>query len=375
MVNFLLASVMPKTRDAYLNDWKKWEGFLGSICLTNAASPFLTDVATSSQSETILQFIMYLYDLGLRGKQVTRCVSSIKQMFVFNLCSVEAFDSPIVRQGCKASVHSVSERRVQARLVQDRSIIPISVEFIRVMRNLYWKDVWATKDDYDRKAVYLAAALCYDTGARISSFCLREYKGPDHCVRCNQVVFVSVDRVKYHAGEPFRNAMKLLPPDQRVMECVEIQFLTQKECIKSGMIVARDPCMIMRRTADEIQFINDLTIWALLNGASDDDEITSRRFHGRKKTVTRAEVAAAIKSVASSLGLDPSRVSTSSLRKGYATSALNNGVSRDLTSSRGGWNPSSSVLDDHYAVNMNVAGGLSLSPAGYGLEDMIQLSK
>ena len=129
----------------------------------------------------------------------------------------------------------------------------------------------------------------------------------------------------------------------------------------------------MKRSSDEEQFLYDLFQWCIFSGVMGSDEVTTRYFQGSRRVTTQKDVRTALKSLGTLCGLEPCKLSTSSLRKGFATTAISSGVSRDQTCSRGGWKKSSSCIDQHYAVNVNASGGLSLGAQGFNISDMRRL--
>lgn len=73
--------------------------------------------------------------------------------------------------------------------------------------------------------------------------------------------------------------------------------------------------------------------------------LTDRPIDGR-------DVARAVKRIAAKGGLDPERFSAHSLRRGFATSAINKGVRRSLVREHGGWK-TDAMLDRYTRVDQS----------------------
>lgn len=365
-MSFLASSVHVKTRKAYERQWKKWVDYLGA-----SENPFLDDVVESDKISVLVMFLKTLYDRNLRGKGVTSILTGVRQWFVFNHRDTQFFNSRIVEQAEKATRYSVLETRIAAQLAEQNAMIPISLEFLLRMREVYWSRTPVSKEEFDHAGVYIAIMLCYDSGSRIGSFTLRDGPdGSDHCVRGDQVIFTTSTGHRYSAGNAFREAVRKGSVSMHQIESVDVHIYTQKDCIKSGVVVVREPCRLLRRSIQEAQFLEDLCCWCIFSGVLESDEIVTRYFRNLRKVITRKEVNQALKDMATKLDLPPSRISSCSLRKGFATSAISSGLTREQACARGGWKPSSQAIDDYYAVNINTSGGVFLGTSAYTLRDM-----
>ena len=62
------------------------------------------------------------------------------------------------------------------------------------MRTKYWEERNWTVPDIDKRAIWLAVALGFDSGPRIGNITEKDGKnGPDHCIRAKHCLFLVAD--------------------------------------------------------------------------------------------------------------------------------------------------------------------------------------
>ena len=121
------------------------------------------------------------------------------------------------------------------------------------------------------------------------------------------------------------------------------------------------PKTLSRRSVSEGMVLNDLLLWFMNSQVQEDDELLTRySSSGSRKVVIRKDVRAAIKEAVSSIGLPAKNFSTKSLRSGFGTHAVANGMDISHMKVRGGWVKDSDVPDKYYVTNMNSKGALAL---------------
>ena len=116
-----------------------------------------------------------------------------------------------------------------------------------------------------------------------------------------------------------------------------------------------EPKYIGRRSTAECTLLDDLVSWCVQSGTLDEDELLTRYAGRDRRSITRKDVATALKAGAEAIGEDPSRFSTKSLRGGFSTAALEAHIPDEEINLRGGWTLGSKVPRDFYASQ----GGLS----------------
>lgn len=91
--------------------------------------------------------------------------------------------------------------------------------------------------------------------------------------------------------------------------------------------VVRHPKHLARRSTIDNTVLNYLIQWMLHYGVQCDDELLSRySAAGRKKTVIRKDVKTAIKSTVAEMGLPSENFSNKSLRSGFCSHVIANGM-------------------------------------------------
>jgi hypothetical protein len=115
---------------------------------------------------------------------------------------ITAFDSQLVQQGRQASRPNNEEKKVAARSKEKTALLPMALSGILRLRELYYSE-GLDAESLVRRGVYLAAAVCFDTGCRISNVTHKaNSKANDHCLRGNEVV-LRCGQVKLRAGSAF----------------------------------------------------------------------------------------------------------------------------------------------------------------------------
>lgn len=147
---------------------------------------------------------------------------------------------------------------------------------------------------------------------------------------------------------------------------VDLYYLSSKTSGKVKSVV-RHPKHMARRSAIEEIVLNDLLQWMLHSGVKCDDELLSRYCSkDRKKTVIRKDVRNAIKDTELQMGLPPANFPNKSLRSGFSSHVIANGIGNDEMKRGGGWTVSSQVPNNHYTHQMRDRGALALATSETG---------
>ena len=102
--------------------------------------------------------------------------------------------------------------------------------------------------------------------------------------------------------------------------------------------------------------------WMLYSIGKNEDELLSRYCDkNRKKTVIRKDVRYAIKDTLTEMGLPPKHFSNKSLRSGFTTHVIANGMENDKMKGGGGWTVSSQVPNNRYTHQMKDRGAFALA--------------
>ena len=331
---------------------------------------FIAELGLEQKEAVVLHFIRSLHDSGARGRTVTSKVTSVRQWFLFHGKDITAFDSQLVQQGRQASRPNNEEKKVAARSKEKTALLPMALSGILRLRELYYSE-GLDAESLVRRGVYLAAAVCFDTGCRISNVTHKaNSKANDHCLRGNEVV-LRCGQVKLRAGSAFRTFYHVQALTPQSISSLEITFLTQKNCYKSGVSVYQAPIVIERRSNDESQLLDDLVKWVVDSGITEEDEFFGRWWGKSMRCLLRKDVTHAMKELAHDLGVPEVQLSTHSFRKGFATSTY----TKEGAKQRGGWSETSSSMEDHYVQHVNSKGPFAYSDNAYSSVELQNLGR
>ena len=319
----------------------------------------------------LVAFMNHLHQqFGYRKQQISANLGVVRTKFELALHGTEAFDHPVVvraRKSGEASAHEL--REINARKDQ-REKIPICVEFVAAARARMWdQEDWSGKG-LDQKAIYLCIGLGFDSGPRIGNLTLQDGSvSSDHCLRGRDVLFRVLDNNSeeggprgevYSAGAPLRSIVANRAECSRRIESATMRFISSKTSKLVGIGADK---FLGRRTTMEAELLDDLAEFCIRAGATTrDDELLCRidPLSHRRKVVTRRAVTVVMKEMATLLGIEPARVSTKSLRKGFATSSRALGLSTREINVRAGWAVGSTTAQSHYEVLTRNKGALAL---------------
>lgn len=153
----------------------------------------------------------------------------------------------------------------------------------------------------------------------------------------------------------------------KILSC-DLYFLSSKTSGKVTSVV-RHSKHLARRSTIENTVLNDLIQWMLHSGVKCDDELLSRYSSaGRKKTVIRKDVRTAIKAKVIEMGLPLENFSNKSLRSGFSSHVIANGMGEYEMIIGGGWTENSEVPKHHYTHQMRDRGALALATSETGAQ-------
>jgi hypothetical protein len=153
-----------------------------------------------------------------------------------------------------------------------------------------------------------------------------------------------------------------------MIRSADMVYVTSKTSNKVKSLV-ENPKTIGRNSDIESTVLDDLLLWMLNSGVQEDDELLTRySATGSRKVVIRKDVRNAIKDAVSTMGLPAKHFSTKSLRSGFGTHAVANGMNIQDMKVRGGWVKDSDIPEKYYVRNMNSIGALALSSSSCGVQ-------
>jgi hypothetical protein len=127
---------------------------------------------------------------GLREEQIQRAITAVSYHFSINGKATRFFQLAIVSRGRASGQRSLHEKVCQEVNRSQTQILPICMDIVMEVRNMYWANRdWTTKNT-DSKVLWLVIALGFDSGPRIGNLTLKDGKnGEDHCIRAGHTTF------------------------------------------------------------------------------------------------------------------------------------------------------------------------------------------
>ena len=308
------------------------------------------------KARRLVLFYEHLYYVkGLRAEQVVRASTCVRYFFgIRGLPTDEIFNSDIAVRGRAAAQRSVLEKRERAQSRRDNQVLPLSLEIVLYIRDKFWSEgSWETREGVDRKGVWLAICLGFDSGKRVGNLTLQDGKSrEDHCLRAGRVllrfvILPSNVHKEMSAGSQFRIVW--------AEACGRARLLSIVMFFDTTKTVANTVCLRVEEAGDAV-IMEDMLEWVLRSGVEEGDEFLTRYWAGgpggssSRKVVTRKSVREAIKAACMEFGLDEKRFSTKSMRCGFASAYEACGGEDGDRNLLGGWSSSSKVPDRHYTT-------------------------
>ena len=353
---------------AYQPGIKRWKEHLSTLEEANLPREYLEKVDGSHmKAQRVVLFMAYLYmHEGMRDEQIRRAISSV--VFMFETEGVESgfLNLAIVTRGRKASTRSNEECTLKEHVRAENVILPVCLDIVLGVRQKYWVEQPWTAERMDIKEIWLAISLGFDSGLRIGNLTKKDGpSGADHCIRAGKLSFLVIDPMqqmekRIKGGPSMSSFLARQDVSLDMVQSVDMIYVTSKTSGKVKSLVD-NPKTIGMNSEIESTVLDDLSLWIQHSQVQESDELLTRySATGSRKVVIRKDVRAAIKEAVSSIGLPAKNFSTKSLRSGFGTHAVANGMDISHMKVRGGWVKDSDVPDKYYVTNMNSRGALAL---------------
>jgi hypothetical protein len=372
---YLPNSVTTGTAKGYSSGFRKWLDYVGSLSSEFNTDIFLENVKDDRErAKRVVLFMVHLNEAkGLRDEQISRTITALVYHFSVEGVSTGFFSSSMISRGRKAGVRSTSEARALEEKRIDSVKLPVFLDLVWKVRDMYWEGRDWLVDGMDSKAIWLAVGLAFDSGPRIGNLTLKD--GPeaeDHCIRAGHAAFTIVDpasgaesRIK--GGPLMERFLSRQDVEYFMVTSVDLVFMTSKTSKRVKSIV-KEPKTIARGSEVESAILDDLLAWIHYSGVQEEDELLTRYCFdkGTRKVVIRKDVSVALKRAADFFGLPEKHFSCKSLRSGFGTHVTANGMSSRDVNKRGGWAEGSTVPEKHYVRKMHSRGAFALSVSESG---------
>ena len=319
-----------------------WTSYLDSLPPENRPMTFMENVTKGEEQEIRLTlFVQHLYKgCGLRAEQLTAHMSALKREFELQLRDTTAFKGDLVSRAKAASKRSTTEARQRTDERAAVVKLPLPGGAVWPAREEFFTSQRWDATGMDRRVKWIALAISYDHGLRVSNVTLRDGpKAEDHCIRAEDVTFFCRREpgealVAVAGGEPFRAYLGGDESRFREVEHCSLRFQSSKTISFTHTLARRSEC--------EFAVLEDLCLWVARSGVRGKDELTTRyppvgdHVHSRK-VLTAKEYGSILAWVAVQAKLPVSSFSSKSARIGYATTGQLDGLSREEINEGGGW--------------------------------------
>jgi hypothetical protein len=226
----------------------------------------------------------HLYDKGYRGSKISKHITGVKQTMVLHAQQTQIFNDPIIKQAIKSGRYTNSELKQSALILKDNHQLPFTLDMLDMLEATHWtcgRDKWE-RSECDKKAIYLAVAIAFDTGRRISNLTHPENGQEDHCLRWENVhmCLKPCDKIM-NIGHSFKQYFNDRKYGLNNVESIKLYFTTQNQShIQS--IVSVQPIIINRQCSRSSGLVDKIIQWSLVNSNSESEEFLTRNFKGDK---------------------------------------------------------------------------------------------
>jgi hypothetical protein len=376
LTDFLGRSVTIGTAKSYQIGIKKWKAYLDTLDEDYHPGEYLERLDDPHEkAQRIVLFMAYLYiSEGDRDEQIKKAVTSVAYMFEVKGLSTSFIHVALVTRGRAATSRSSEECREHEEKRGENVILPICLSIVLEIRQQYWESQDWDMKGMDKRGIWLAICLSFDSGLRIGNLTKKDGPdGADHSIRAGQLNFLVKDpekeiEMRLKGGPAMTKFLKRKDVTLDMVYSVDMIYVTSKTSRKVKSMV-ENPRTLSRRTEVEGMVLNDLLLWFVYSLVQEEDELLTRySCTGSRKVVIRKDVRTAIKLAVRGANLPPKNFSTKSLRSGFGTHVIANGMGPEEMKSRGGWVINSDVPNNHYIRHMHSRGALALSTSGSGVQ-------
>jgi hypothetical protein len=340
---FIRTKGAPSSRSKAARSWDTWVSFCESRPELNQGT-LISGYALGVQREMAVQFIMHIHEeKGMDAGGMGCLLSGVKSETTIRGGDASIWDDRLVQMAKQACALTPEELRVRGRLLQEKRRLPATMEFLTVLRPRYWGDGktgWSDKETTDRRMTYVGVAFGLDRITRTCSVSMAAKDSLDHSVRAEDMRFIYRGGLVLTLGQARRR-----PEGITGLEGISIVAYSSKGN-KSGR---REESIVGGTGEHAGQLLRDLWAFCMFGGGRENGLVFERRTQDSVKGLTSQMTGAAIKEAAAALGLDPAYFGNHSLR--HAGAGIMVALEEEIRAikARGGWAPTSNVMERVYA--------------------------
>ena len=190
---FLGTAVMPSTIRTYNAHFKAWSVFLKDEI--DSDDPFMRDQPVEEKVFLVSLMMMRRHQAGYKGKAATAFTAALKREFVIAMLDTDFLESSVIhtaRMSCQIKPHELRAKNYSKAASTVK--LPICESILISLRKRLWSRRGWTGLDMQARMRYLGCMWGFEMGARVSEYTKPEPGGTDHCVRTDDLTYVSVRR-------------------------------------------------------------------------------------------------------------------------------------------------------------------------------------
>lgn len=351
----LAHGVASSTAAAYAADVELWKEFhreenSDDLLLAQCSGDHTT------RTDIWILFIAFLLHKGKREEQVHSVLTGVRDFLLTSHVDISFLCNPLVGRARKGAKRTHDEHRVYLSEKVRRAKLPAFTEMLEDMRAHLWTGSWEDKPARLARAVYLAFMITCNEGPRVSNLTPPDgTKKEDHGCKAKDLVFTLASEEQMAAGAEGTVA-RLAVSSNVTSAC--LSYVTSKPGQSKGK--GTEKKVIMRRSPEESQLLDDLVEWVTHANLSGDDRLFVVKIGAKPLHLRAKDIRGGVKNSADRCGVPRRHFSTSSGRKFFATQMSLAGAPREEIRAVGGWSENSTVPDTHYNRASSLRGSLAM---------------
>ena len=346
MAAFLSKGVSTRTHANSRSSWNIWSTYLATLPGYCCSFDFLDNLSSvEDKALRVSLFVKYLFEeKQLRKPRIMSIMSDISRLFSLSLRPTSPFDHGFVHRAKAATKHPQLEARSRALLRDATEKLPVPGEAVWRARSVFFVNQPWTAPGMVEKAKWIALALSYHNGARVSNVTRQDGRSAhDHCILARHIVFYILVEglpVAVVGGSPLRDKLGCSGSNLATVSSCRVNLVTSK--------TVRGSFEVARNSACESMVLDDLCLWVIKSGVECNDELVTRypppgKSGWRRKTLTNREYQTVFRWLEREVGVPKNSFSSKSCRLAYATGGELDGLSRREINQGGGWARQSQV--------------------------------
>jgi len=360
---FLMRTKVNSTWREHTKHWGTWIRFLGYEHREQRWGVCLEKCTTEDEKvQTVIYFMAWLHahPRNCRGEAVLKPSRAIRIMLTRHGFNTTWMDDDRIKEARKAAQLTNEEFREKGRAEdpKDNDFLPLSFDMLKPLTLKNWRDNLWNVNAIDAKSIDLSLRLGLDSGLRVGHVASTSTSDPnsDHRLKLEDVVFVETrGELKKWDDYPLGN-FGIHSNREKILEITFYVWTSKSgKARRAGLEKKR----LGRNSLEEAQLLMDLLLWWHHAGTKLKDPIFTRYNGKRRKELIAKNIRENIKAIADKWNLPQARMSTKSMRIGFASGSNHLNIDPEIMKERGGWSKHSNVPRKHYTKGTERGGLLA----------------